>query len=261
MYRDRLERLGRRSGIQVESCRLAGDSSAGDLESKVIELGADDTVHGIIVQTPLPPAMAGANLATVVDPRKDVDGVALENAGLLYLGLPARAPSTAVAMIEILDSYSIDPAGTRTVVLGRSKVVGHPAAELLLHRHATVTIAHSRTRDLSSITRQADILFAAVGRAHLVTPDMIREGVVIVDAGINVVDGRPVGDADYDGCKEVASAITPVPGGVGPVTNAVLLRSVVDCAEMLETDASALSGDLPNGTDRATARAARLDAF
>jgi methylenetetrahydrofolate dehydrogenase (NADP+)/methenyltetrahydrofolate cyclohydrolase len=235
MYRRRLEKLGGRNGILVEAQRLLEEASVVDLEREVAKLSADESVHGIVVQMPLPPGMASADLATLVDPRKDVDGVAVENAGRLYLGLPARVPSTAVAMLEMVDSHGIDPAGKRAVVVGRSRVVGHAVAELLLHRNATVTIAHSKTPDLASVTRQAEILFAAVGKARLVTPEMIREGVVIIDAGINVVEGQPVGDVDFDGCVEKASAITPVPGGVGPVTNAVLLRSVVECAEQLRS--------------------------
>ena len=231
MYSRRLERLGTRQGIRVSRRSLPPDCSPAALEREVAAFGADKAVDGVVVQMPLPGNLRSVDLSAVMDPRIDVDGITVENAGRLALGLPARVPSTAVAMMEILHHAGIDPAGRRALVLGRSKVVGHPAAELLLRGDATVTTAHSKTPDLTFVTRQAEILFAAVGRPRLIRAEMVSPGVVIVDAGINVVGGELVGDVGFEACSEVASAITPVPGGVGPVTNAVLLRSVVESAE------------------------------
>jgi methylenetetrahydrofolate dehydrogenase (NADP+)/methenyltetrahydrofolate cyclohydrolase len=149
----------------------------------------------------------------------------------LYLEMPGQVPSTALAMTHILHVSGIDPMGAHAVVVGRSKVVGHPVAELLLQSDATVTVVHRATRDLAAVTREADILMVGAGEPHLIKADMVKPGVVIVDAGINVTESGVVGDVDFDACREVARAITPVPGGVGPVTNAILLRNLVDSAE------------------------------
>lgn len=231
MYASRLEKLAAGAGIAMSRSRLPGDVSLGQLDDRVAQLNADEEVDGIIVQMPLPDHLTPADLASIIDPRKDVDGLTIENAGRLYLGLAGQRPSTGLAMMEILRSADVDPVGKHAVVIGRSNVVGHPVAELLLEQDATVTVTHRQTRDLASVTRLADILLVGAGEPHLVTRDMVRSGVVIVDAGINVVADGVVGDVDFDACREVASAITPVPGGVGPVTNAVLLRNVMDSAD------------------------------
>jgi methylenetetrahydrofolate dehydrogenase (NADP+)/methenyltetrahydrofolate cyclohydrolase len=232
MYVQRLRRLGERLGISVTPQSLDRAVSIPDIESRISELSADLSVDGIVVQMPLPSHLKAADLSAVLDPDKDVDGVTVQNGGRLYMGLPGHRPSTALAMVEILDSAGVDPTGMAAVVVGRSSVVGHPVAEMMLHRHATVTITHSRTRDLGAVTRGADLLLVATGRANLIRGDMIRPGAVIVDAGINVTpEGGIVGDVAYEECLPLASAITPVPGGVGPVTNAVLLGNVVDSAE------------------------------
>jgi methylenetetrahydrofolate dehydrogenase (NADP+)/methenyltetrahydrofolate cyclohydrolase len=231
MYLHRLERLGTRHGIIVSHRELREDVSLEDLDDEVARLNADDAVDGVIVQMPLPDHLTSADLSTIIDPRKDVDGITVQNAGRLYLGLPGQAPSTGRAMMEVLDFAGIDPLGCHAVVIGRSHVVGHPVAEMLLQRDATVTVTHRQTQDLASFTRQADVLLVGAGEAGLVRGDMVRKGVVIVDAGINVTDAGIVGDVVFDECLPYASAITPVPGGVGPVTNAVLLRNVVDSAE------------------------------
>lgn len=231
MYVRRLERLARRIGIEVSRTALCDGVSLGDLDAAVARINADDLVDGVIVQLPLPEHLTSADLSTIIDPRKDVDGITVENSGRLYLNLPGRVASTAAAMMELLEYAGVDPTGRHAVVIGRSNVVGHPVAELLLHRNATVSITHRRTRDLPSFTRTAEILMVGAGEPNLVTKEMVRRGVVIVDAGINVLHGGVVGDVDFEGCMTVASAITPVPGGVGPVNNAVLMRNVIESAE------------------------------
>ncbi|HEV3310842.1 MAG TPA: bifunctional 5,10-methylene-tetrahydrofolate dehydrogenase/5,10-methylene-tetrahydrofolate cyclohydrolase, partial [Chloroflexota bacterium] len=165
---------------------------------------------------------------------KDVDGITNTNAAGVYLGRPARCPSTAAAIMEILDRYEIELTGRDAVVVGRSPVVGKPAAMLLLARHATVTMCHTRTVDLASHTLRADIIIAAAGSPGCIRGSMIKPGAVVVDAGINIVDGKVVGDVDFDEAVHIAGAITPVPGGVGPLTNAILLRSVLENAERIE---------------------------
>jgi methylenetetrahydrofolate dehydrogenase (NADP+)/methenyltetrahydrofolate cyclohydrolase len=231
MYARRLQRLGEGNGVRVSRRALQGDIKTADLERAVAGISAESSVDGVVVQMPLPSHLRSADLSWVIVPDKDVDGITVASAGKLYLGLPGHRPSTALAMTEILDFAGVDPLGKRTTIVGRSSVVGHPLAEMMLHRHATVTIAHSRTIDLASVTRQAEILLVAIGRPHMIRADMIQPGVVIVDAGINVTPDGVVGDVAFDECLPIAAAITPVPGGVGPVTNAVLLRSVVDSAE------------------------------
>jgi methylenetetrahydrofolate dehydrogenase (NADP+)/methenyltetrahydrofolate cyclohydrolase len=231
VYAARLERQGERVGIQVARRELPEDVSIAALEAEIAALNADDAVDGILVQMPLPPHLLGIDLSSIIDPRKDADGITIQNAGRLYLGLPGQAPPTALAVMQILHAASVKPTGRHAVLVGRSNVVGHPVAELLLLLDATVTVTHRQTDDLGAFTRQADILVVAAGEPRLITADMIRPGVVIVDAGINVTPEGIVGDVDFEACKEVAGAITPVPGGVGPVTNAVLLRNVVSSAE------------------------------
>lgn len=231
LYARRLEKITARTGIEVSRRQLTNEISLDDLDREVAALNADSQVDGIIVQMPLPPHLTYEDLSSIIDPRKDVDGISIENAGRLYLGIGGHAASTGVAMLEILHHAGIDPAGQHAVVIGRSQVVGHPIAELLLHRDATLTVTHRQTRDLPSYTRQADILLVGAGEPHLVKPHMIKSGVTIIDAGINLVGDRIVGDVDFDGCLPFCQAITPVPGGVGPVTNAVLLRHLVESAE------------------------------
>jgi methylenetetrahydrofolate dehydrogenase (NADP+)/methenyltetrahydrofolate cyclohydrolase len=224
----------------LDGCRLVGigdrlvelpdDCSAEDLGATITVLGRDPRVAGIIVQQPLP---AGIPLRTVIDtldPAKDIDGIHPLNAGLLALGYDGFLPATAHAAVELLKGSGIQLAGRRAVVVGRSNVVGKPAALLLLREHATVTICHSKTPDLGSEIRRAEVVVVAAGRPRLVTGDMLRPGAVVVDVGINVVEGRLVGDVDFDSAASVVSAITPVPGGVGPLTNAILLTHLMRAA-------------------------------
>jgi len=189
------------------------------------------TVDGIIVQMPLPPSIRLRAIVDVIDPAKDIDGIHPMNAGLLRLGYDGFLPATAHAAVEILRRSEIEIAGKRAVVIGRSAVVGMPAAFLLVRENATVTVCHRRTQDLRHHVRDAEILIVAAGHPGLVTGDMLRRGVVVVDVGINVVDGAIVGDVDFESAKAVASAITPVPGGVGPLTNALLLAHLVRAAQ------------------------------
>lgn len=231
MYARRLERLAARTGIEMSRTPLPPDVTLDELDAAVAGINADERVDGVIVQLPLPDRLTSADLSTIIDPRKDVDGLTVENSGRLYLGMAGRVASTAVAMMDLLDHAGVDVLGRHAVVIGRSHVVGHPVAELLLQRDATVSVTHRQTRNLAHFTSDADVLMVGAGEPHLVTRDMIKPGVVIVDAGINVTDDGVVGDVDFAGCLEVAGAITPVPGGVGPVTNAVLMRNVVDSAE------------------------------
>lgn len=217
-------------GIQDRLVELGDDCSAESLGREILALGAERTVAGIIVQQPLPAGIPLRVVIDTLDPAKDIDGIHPLNAGLLALGYEGFLPATAHAAVELLKRSDVVLKGARAVVVGRSNVVGKPAALLLLREHATVTICHSRTPDLAAHLREADVVVVAAGRAGLVTGDMLRPGAVVVDVGINVVEGRLVGDVDFESCARVASAITPVPGGVGPLTNAILLTHLVRAA-------------------------------
>jgi methylenetetrahydrofolate dehydrogenase (NADP+)/methenyltetrahydrofolate cyclohydrolase len=231
VYLKRLERLGRKIGAEVAVHRLPDELTLLEMETSVAHLNGDESVDGILVQMPLPDHLAPADLSGLIDARKDVDGVTIDNVGRLYLGLRGQAPPTALAMMEMLSVAGMCPTGRHAVVVGRSNVVGHPVTEMLLQQDATVTVTHRQTADLGAHTREADVLMVGAGEPHLIRRDMIRPGVVIVDAGINVTEAGVVGDVAYEECAEIAYAITPVPGGVGPVTNAMLLRNLVDSAE------------------------------
>ena len=190
---------------------------------------ADDTVHGILVQLPLPPLtfdVVSRHLTA-----KDVEGVSAAQAGLLAQGRPQVVPSTPLAGLEILRAAGTLLAGRTAVVVGRSPIVGRPMAQLLLQQDCTVTVCHSRTPDLGHFTRQADVLVAAVGRPALISAEIVKPGSTVIDFGINDVDGRLVGDVDFEAAQRVAGAITPVPGGTGPVTTALLARNLLDLAE------------------------------
>jgi methylenetetrahydrofolate dehydrogenase (NADP+) / methenyltetrahydrofolate cyclohydrolase len=230
VYLEQILRSCRNVGIGGQLVEIPGRVSAGALRARIRELNDDPQVHGIIVQMPLPKRIPLSAVLDTLDPDKDIDGIHPRNAGLMTLGYDGFLPTTAHAAVEILKRSGIELAGRRAVVIGRSNVVGKPAAILLLREHATVTICHSRTRDLASIVRSAEIVVVAAGKPGLVTGDMLRRGAVVVDVGINVVGDRIVGDVDTESVKPVASAVTPVPGGVGPVTNALLLTHVLRAA-------------------------------
>jgi methylenetetrahydrofolate dehydrogenase (NADP+)/methenyltetrahydrofolate cyclohydrolase len=231
VYAGRLARLGDKVGVTVGRTLLPADVALPELESTLETLSADDAVDGILVQMPLPNHLHGADLSRVLVHRKDVDGITVLNAGHLYLGVPGHYPPTAVAMMELLRESGVQAAGRRAVVVGRSNVVGHPVAELLLHADATVIVTHRQTKHLSELTCQAEILMVGAGEPGLIQGDMVSPGAVVIDAGINVTDNGVVGDVDEGTVSPRAAALTPVPGGVGPVTNAIVLRHVVDSAE------------------------------
>jgi methylenetetrahydrofolate dehydrogenase (NADP+)/methenyltetrahydrofolate cyclohydrolase len=212
------------------ACDVARTTTTAGITATLAQLADDPEVHGIILQTPLPEGANLADLATAIPPAKDVDGASPESIGRLVAGLPAFAPATAAAVIAILDHYAVELRGRHAVVVGRSVVVGKPAAHLLLDRNATVTICHSRTADLAAITRQADVLVAAAGRAGLIGPGYVSPGTTVIDVGTNAMPGGSLaGDVD-PAVAGVAAALTPVPGGVGPVTTALLLQHVVQAA-------------------------------
>jgi methylenetetrahydrofolate dehydrogenase (NADP+)/methenyltetrahydrofolate cyclohydrolase len=217
-------------GIVDRLVELAEDAGPARVAAAVAGLNADPTVAGIIVQMPLPPSIPLRTVIDVLDPAKDIDGIHPLNAGLLALGYEGFLPATAHAAVEILKRSGIAIEGRRAVVVGRSNVVGKPAALLLLREHATVTICHSRTVDLARHVRDAEIVIVAVGSPGLITGEMLRPGAVVVDVGINVREGRIVGDVDAASAAAVVSAMAPVPGGVGPLTNAILLTHLMRAA-------------------------------
>ncbi|MGQ9657670.1 MAG: bifunctional methylenetetrahydrofolate dehydrogenase/methenyltetrahydrofolate cyclohydrolase FolD [Fimbriimonadales bacterium] len=204
-----------------------------ELEAQLEAWNADPSVHGVLIQHPVPKPLDEAALLRQLDPRKDVDGITPHSLGALVAGEPAFGACTPLGIITLLDAYKIPIEGKHAVVVGRSVILGKPMALMLLNRHATVTICHSRTRDLASFTRQADILVAAVGKPEFITGAMLKPSAVVIDAGYNRVEGRTgdVGDVAFESAAPVASAITPVPGGVGPMTVAMLLQNTVDAAE------------------------------
>lgn len=224
------------AGIRADVVDLGAGASADAIATALTDLSADKTVHGIILQTPLSGGTRLSDLGLFIDPARDVDGANPISLGRLAAGLPAYAPATAEAVTAILDHYDIPAAGQNTVIVGRSLVVGKPLAHLLLDRNATVTICHSRTRDLAAVTRTADILIAAVGRTALITPDHVRPGAVVIDVGTNPTpEGGLAGDVHPD-VADTAAAFTPVPGGVGPVTTALLLAHTTAAATQLAGD-------------------------
>ncbi len=230
VYLEQILKSCRNVGMQGRMVEIPGRISAAALRRRIVELNEDPVISAIIVQMPLPKRIPLSTVTETLDPAKDVDGLHPLNAGLMLLGYEGFLPTTAQAAVEIMKRSGIEIAGRRALVIGRSNVVGKPAAVLLLREQATVTIAHSRTRDLPSLVKAADIVVVAAGKPGLVTGAMLKRGAVVVDVGINVVDGRIVGDVDFESAKQVASAITPVPGGVGPVTNALLLTHVLRAA-------------------------------
>ncbi len=226
-------------GIYSEEYKLPEDTSENELLLLINKLNNDKNIHGILVQLPLPNQINSERILRSVFPSKDIDGFHPENVGLLLEGNPRFVSCTPNGIIKLLDFYRIEILGKEAVVVGRSNIVGKPTAILLLHRHATVTICHSRTIPLGDVTRRADILVAAIGRERLITQDMVKEGAVVIDVGINRnAEGKLVGDVDFEGVKEKASYITPVPGGVGPMTIAMLLWNTLESAKYSVRDSS-----------------------
>lgn len=220
-------------GIRSTDYLVDSGTTQDGLIALVHTLNADPDVHGVLIQHPLPGRLDESAALTALGPSKDVDGITPQSLGLLTAGLPGFRCATPLGIMRLLDRYGIALEGKRAVVIGRSVILGKPAALMLLERHCTVTIAHSRTANLPDLCREADILVAAVGRPEMVKGDWIKPGAVVVDAGYNKVPGRvhDVGDCDFEGCRERAGWITPVPGGVGPMTVASLLSNVVEAAE------------------------------
>ncbi len=219
-----------KAGIGCEVEDLGPQATAAGIEAQLRALSQDPTVDGVILQTPLPGGARLAELAAAIDPAKDVDGANPVSLGRLMTGLPAFAPATAEAVLRLLDHHHVPLEGRRAVVVGRSAVVGKPVAHLLLDRNATVTICHSRTRDLAAVTAEAEVLVVAAGRIGMIGPDYVAPGATVIDVGTNATpDGGLAGDVDPK-VAEVAGGLTPVPGGVGPVTTALLLRHVTDAA-------------------------------
>ncbi|MDO8964875.1 MAG: bifunctional methylenetetrahydrofolate dehydrogenase/methenyltetrahydrofolate cyclohydrolase FolD [Coriobacteriia bacterium] len=220
-----------RVGVRSFDHRLAAETSQEELDALIAALNADPDVHGILVQQPFPRHLDVERVVAEVSPVKDVDGFHPENLGRLMRGLPGHRACTPWGVMAMLDEYGIDPRGKSAVVIGRSLLVGKPMGLMLLERDATVTWCHSRTADLPAVCREADILVAAIGRPKMITADYVKDGAVVIDVGINRTDAGLVGDVDYDAVAPKCSAITPVPGGVGPMTRAMLLANTVDAAE------------------------------
>lgn len=214
---------------------LPESSSQEEVLDIVRTLSADPTVHGVMVQHPVPKHLDEQAILDSVSPDKDVDGISRHSLGSLMTGDPMFVAATPAGIIELIDRYNLPIQGQHAVVVGRSIILGKPVALYLLNRHATVTVCHTRTRDLGEMTRQADILVAAVGKAEMITGDMIKDGAIVIDAGYNKVEGRDkdVGDVDYEAALRKASAITPVPGGVGPMTIAMLLSNTLKAARRM----------------------------
>lgn len=231
-----------RLGLYSQTIKKSSTISQAELITLVKRLNDDPKIHGILVQSPLPSQIDELSVTLAIDPRKDVDGFHPHTVGMMLIGRPSFLPCTPHGIIKLLEYYEIDPAGKEVVIIGRSNIVGKPMAAILIQKgkmaDATVTIAHSRTKDLKMVTRRADIIISAVGRAGTLTGDMIKDGAVVIDVGINRIDApdtekgyRLVGDVDFESCSQKASFMTPVPGGVGPMTIAMLMANTVLAAE------------------------------
>jgi methylenetetrahydrofolate dehydrogenase (NADP+)/methenyltetrahydrofolate cyclohydrolase len=231
VYSKAILRIARDLGVQALLEQLPEETRQEELRSQLLRLNNDEAVHGIIVQMPLPAHLSQQVVVDTLAAEKDIDGITPLSAGNLLLGSPTFLPSTAAAVVEILERSDIPLEGRHVVILGRSNVVGKPLSIMLLQKNATVTICHSRTANLTEITRQADVLVAAVGRAQMVMAQMVRPGATVIDVGINAKsEGGIVGDVDFASVSEVAGAITPTPGGVGPLTNVMLMKQCIKAA-------------------------------
>jgi methylenetetrahydrofolate dehydrogenase (NADP+)/methenyltetrahydrofolate cyclohydrolase len=238
-YAGQIQKMFEKRGMAFSLHTLPETAEQAEIVALVEKLNNDPHVHGIMMQEPLPKGVDEAAIKAVLSPDKDVDGVHPVNTGRLAqaapVGRPAGVgpffvPATPAGGLEILKRYNVVIKGKMAVVVGRSTIVGKPMALLLMREDATVTVAHSRTPDLAGVCRQADILCAAVGRANIITANMIKPGAAVIDFGVNFVDGKMMGDVDFEGVKEVAGMITPVPGGTGPMTNVMLARNVLEAA-------------------------------
>lgn len=225
------EKACKKVGIYSEVYKLKADAQEHELLKLIHQLNSDEKIDGILVQLPLPGHIDEKKIIDAIKPEKDVDGFHPVNIGKLLINEKGFIPCTPYGIIKLLDYYGIEIEGKNAVVVGRSNIVGKPLAVLLLHRNATVTICHSRTKNLPDITKKADILVAAVGKARIITSDMVKEGAVVIDVGINRIEGKLRGDVDYEKVKEKASWITPVPGGVGPMTITMLLNNTIEAID------------------------------
>jgi len=232
MYVRMKHRACEQVGIGSVGIELPADSTTDKVLEAVTRLNRDTDIDGILIQLPLPKGVDAGRVIEAVSPKKDVDGFHPENFGLLFSGQPRFCPCTPGGIMTLLKEYKIPLAGTRAVVVGRSIDVGRPMAALLLNADATVTICHSKTRDLAEELKRADILISAIGKAHFIQPEMVKKGAVVIDVGINQLDGKLVGDVDYAKVAGIASAITPVPGGVGPMTIATLMENTYRAAKV-----------------------------
>ncbi|MFD1204408.1 bifunctional methylenetetrahydrofolate dehydrogenase/methenyltetrahydrofolate cyclohydrolase FolD [Sporosarcina contaminans] len=224
-------------GMKSEVIRLPEEVTEAELLKQIESLNADDTIHGILVQLPLPKHIDEDLVIQAIDPKKDVDGFHPVNVGKMLIGQQTFLPCTPYGIMELLDRSGVDIAGKHAVVIGRSNIVGKPMGQLLLQKDATVTYCHSKTKDLSSITKQADVIVAAIGKSKFITDEHIKEGAVVIDVGMNRDEnGKLCGDVDTEKAKAVAAAITPVPGGVGPMTITMLLKNTLRSAEMAVTE-------------------------
>jgi methylenetetrahydrofolate dehydrogenase (NADP+)/methenyltetrahydrofolate cyclohydrolase len=219
-------------GIESFHHELPADAPQDELAELIERLNADDAVSGILLQLPVPDHIDSDAMIALIDPRKDVDGLTTVNAGLLVQGREGLVSCTPAGVMELLDSAGVELRGAEAVIVGRSQLVGRPLASLLLARDATVTMCHSKTRDLAAVCRRADVLVAAVGRPRMITAEMVRDGAVVIDVGINRTDDGLVGDVDFEPVSQKAAAITPVPGGVGPMTIAMLLVNTLRAARL-----------------------------
>lgn len=224
------ERACQEVGITSKTIRLSGETGEEELLTIIAGLNQDPEVNGILVQLPLPEQIDEQKVIAAIAPGKDVDGFHPVNMGKLLIGQDGFVSCTPFGVMELLNRYQIPVAGKEAVIVGRSNIVGKPMAALLLAANATVTVAHSRTEDLRAVTRRADLLVVAVGKANLITPSMVKEGAVVIDVGMNRTENGLVGDVDFEGVSKLASAITPVPGGVGPMTITMLLSNTIKAA-------------------------------
>ena len=219
-------------GLRGETLVLPEQIGEQELISKILHLNRDKEVNGILVQLPLPGHLNKERVLKSIDPMKDVDGLHPENAGLLVQGNPRFIPCTPAGILEMLKFYQIAIEGKRIVIVGRSEIVGRPVAQLLLNHHATVTICHSKTKNLEDELKRAEVLIAAIGKPKFIKDDMLSPGVAVIDVGINRVDGQIIGDVDFESVSNIASAISPVPGGVGPMTIAMLMQNLCFAATL-----------------------------
>ena len=231
MYVGRKEAMCKELGMYSEKYALKEDTSMEELKALVEKLNNDKKINGILCQLPLPKHLDEKEIINTIDPKKDVDAFHPVNVGKIMIGDYDFVPCTPAGIMELIKESGIDPKGKSCVVIGRSNIVGKPMAMLLLHKNGTVTVCHSRTSNLKEVTKNADILVAAVGKAKFVTKDMVKEGAVVIDVGMNRdEEGKLCGDVDYDEVEKIAGAITPVPGGVGPMTIAMLMKNTVTAA-------------------------------